>query len=303
VTEGNRLYGAIEAGGTKFICAIGSRERGSIESVRIETSDPESVIAEALAFFEQAQRRHGALRSLGIASFGPLDLDPASPRYGQITATPKPHWQGVNLRTEFAQRMQIPVAIDTDVNAAAYAEAARHGDPDTVLAYVTVGTGIGVGLSGLQRAHPRHAEAGHIPVRRHPGHGTFPGICPFHKDCLEGLASGPAISSAWGGSLAELPDEHPAWAIEADYLAQLCATLVLTISPNRIIFGGGVLQQAALLPLIRAATLKQLAGYVADLQAMDDMVQLISSSDAREPPGILGALILAEEAAAAVGIG
>lgn len=286
------LFGAIEAGGTKFVCGVGGARAGSRERAVIATTDPAATLAEVGAFFDRALERHGALDAIGVGSFGPIELDPKAVGYGRITTTPKPGWSGVDIRGWLRQRYGIPIALDTDVNAAALAEADAHGV--TSLAYVTVGTGIGVGLvlGGKPHLGTSHPEAGHIPVRRNEGHGRFAGICPYHDDCLEGLASGPAIKAAWSASLAELPADHPAWAIEADYIGQLCASLVLMVSPGTIVLGGGVMQQARLLNLVRAATLRHLGGYCPqwELAAADR----ISSPLCTEPPGLTGAYLLAE---------
>lgn len=287
------LFGAIEAGGTKFVCGMGDARAGSRERAVIATSDdPAATLAEVGAFFDRALDTHGPVKAMGVGSFGPIELDPKAARYGQITTTPKPGWSGVDIRGWLRARYGIPVAIDTDVNAAALAEADAHGVAS--LAYVTVGTGIGVGLvlGGATHVGASHPEAGHIPVRRHQGHGGFAGICPYHGDCLEGLASGPAIKAVWGTSLAELPPDHPAWAIEADYIGQLCASLILMVSPGMIVLGGGVMQQARLLNLVRAATLRHLGGYCPQWDIAG--AERISSPLCTEPPGLTGAYLLAE---------
>lgn len=286
------LFGAVEAGGTKFVCGVGDARAGSRERAVIATADPAATLAEVGAFFDRALDMHGPVKAMGVGSFGPIELNPKAARYGQITTTPKPGWSGVDIRGWLRARYGIPVAIDTDVNAAALAEADVHGV--TSLAYVTVGTGIGVGLvlGGATHVGASHPEAGHIPVRRHQGHGAFAGICPYHGDCLEGLASGPAIKAAWGASLDQLPADHPAWAIEADYIGQLCASLILTVSPGMIVLGGGVMQQARLLNLVRAATLCQLGGYCPQWDIAG--AERISSPLSTEPPGLTGAYLLAE---------
>ncbi len=292
------LFAAIEAGGTKIVCGVGNSGGGSRQTARIETRDVEATVRDIIAFFATARERHGALSAIGIASFGPIDLDRASPTYGRITTTPKPGWQGADLPAALREALGIPVAIDTDVNAAALAEArlgAAQGCKS--VAYITVGTGIGVGLLvNAQTVHGfGHPEAGHLLLRRHPGHADFAGICPFHHDCLEGLASGPAINAAWGGTLADLPYDHPAWTIEADYLGQLCATLILTVSPEHIVLGGGVMEQSRLLPMIRAEAALRLAGYAA-LWTNDALEKRLTSPGCAEPPGLVGAYLLAEAA-------
>lgn len=286
------LLGAIEAGGTKFVCAVGD---GSTirETIVIPTRSVDDTMSDVAVFFDGAMKRHGDMEAIGIGSFGPLELDPAAPTFGQITTTPKPGWQGADLPGWLQTRFDIPVAIDTDVNTAALAETRIQGV--SRLAYVTVGTGIGVGIviDGRCQAGFGHAEGGHIPVRRQPGH-VFPGACPFHGDCLEGLASGPAIAAAWGSTLEDLAVDHPAWTIEAGYLGQLCATLILTLAPERIVFGGGVMKQTRLLSMVRDATLATLGGYCDrwDAEAAD---QRIVTQMCAQPPGLVGAFHLAEE--------
>ncbi|HEY0623569.1 ROK family protein [Sphingomonas sp.] len=289
------LFGAIEAGGTKFVCGVGGARAGSRARAVIATTDPAATLAEVGAFFDRALEAHGPLDAIGLGSFGPLELDPKADRYGQITTTPKPGWSGVDIGGWLRARYGIPVAIDTDVNAAALAEADARGVSS--LAYATVGTGIGVGLvlNGTPHLGTSHPEAGHIPVRRHEGHSGFTGICPYHGDCLEGLASGPAIKAAWGASLDRLPADHPAWAIEADYIGQLCASLILMVSPGTIVLGGGVMQQARLLNLVRAAALRQLGGYCPQWEAA--AAERISMPLSGEAPGLTGAYLLAERLA------
>lgn len=287
------MYGGIEAGGTKFVVGVGAAETGSIATTRIETGDPEATVA-AVAEFLAA---HGPLDGLGLASFGPIDVDPASKTYGRILSTPKPGWAGFDLRARLAALTGLNPVVDTDVNAAALAEG-RHGAGAGArdLAYVTIGTGIGVGLFvGGRTVHGiAHPEMGHIRPRRHPAHDGFAGSCPYHGDCLEGLAAGSAIEAAWGASLDELPPDHPAWAAETDYVAQLCATLILTLAPAKIVLGGGVMRQQALFAPIRAAVAEQLAGYGVgvDRASLEDR---IVAPGCIEPPGLMGAYLLAAQ--------
>lgn len=299
MTQGaNPLYGAIEAGGTKIVCGIGSATAGSMEIVRVTTGEPGSTIRSIIHFFEGARGRYGPIDAVGIASFGPLDLDPSSPAYGSITTTPKPGWQRVNLRESIGTALGVKAGINTDVNAAALAEAcygAARGRNN--VAYVTVGTGIGVGLlsGGHMVQGLGHPEAGHLRVTRHPLHARFAGICPFHGDCLEGLASGSAVKAAWGSTLDEIRADHPAWEVEAHYLGHLCAALILTAAPDHIVLGGGVMQQRKLLPAIRAKTLDILAGYPPTwTPAVAD--ERITCPGSDEPPGLIGAYLIAEDA-------
>lgn len=290
------LYGAIEGGGTKFVCGIGDA-RGSRETTIIPTRDPAATFAAVGAFFA-AGARHGPLKAIGLASFGPMELDRAAPDYGRILRTPKTAWVGADLIAHLRAFTDRPIGLDTDVNGAARAEADAAGLSD--LAYVTVGTGVGVGIvsRGQIVSGAGHPEVGHLLIRPHPGQEGFAGICPFHGTCIEGLASGPAMRAAWGVPAERLPPGHPAWDIQADYLAQLCMTLVLTVVPARIVLGGGVMQQDFLRDAIRARTRALLGGYVAKYDSDTAMAGLITAPQCTEPPGLVGAYLLAAEAAA-----
>ncbi len=289
------VYGAVEAGGTKFLCGVGDAA-GSRETMRIDTRDPASTLADMVAFFQAAGKRHGGIAAVGVGSFGPLQLDPSAADFGRITTTPKPGWSGADIPGALRFGLSLPVAIDTDVNAAALAEAAYGaGKGARSLAYVTIGTGIGVGIAidGRTVHGLGHPEAGHLLFRRHPDHGAFAGICPYHGDCLEGLAAGPAIIAAWGASFADLPADHPAWSVQADYIGQLCASLILTVAPEHIVLGGGVMAQARLLAAARGETGRRLAGYCASW-GPEQFASRISAPGCAEPPGLVGAYMLAE---------
>jgi len=294
-----RLYGAIEAGGTKFICAVGDQHGNILEEARIDTRAPAETLARVLEFFADAHSRTGQLAALGIGAFGPLDLNPASPTYGFITSTPKPGWKNTDLAGTLGRALRLPVSIDTDVNGAALGElrwgagrALADGRSPTSLAYVTVGTGIGVGV--VHHGRPvhglMHPEIGHVSVRRHAADGSFAGTCPYHGDCLEGLASGSALMARTGRPLSHAPADDPVWAIEADYLGQLCALLVLCHSPQRILVGGGVMQDR-LYAAIQARMLHALNDYVdaAQLRGAD----YITAPGLGAAAGIKGALLLA----------
>lgn len=295
------LWGAIEAGGTKFVCGVGNARSGSLATAVIPTRDPDATFREVEAFFRSAEHL-GRLAAMGVASFGPLDLNPGSASYGRILRTPKPQWEGTDLVARTAAIARLPIALETDVNAAALAEAVANGPAISQLAYVTVGTGVGVGIviDGQPVHGLGHPEAGHMLPRRHPAHGRFAGICAFHADCLEGLASGLAIEAAWGLNPSQAPADHVLWEIEADYLAQLCATLFLTIAPMRIILGGGVMKQHRLFPLIRSRTVALLAGYFGGARTLRDMEERIVPPRCAEASGLIGAYILAERASAGI---
>lgn len=293
------LFAAIEGGGTKFVCAIG-RAGLTIASRQIKTRAPLETLADIRSFLHSAVERHGPVAAMGVACFGPLDVNPASPRFGTIANTPKIEWQSFNILDALRETADIPIGLDTDVNAAALAEArlgaAQGCDP---VAYVTVGTGIGVGIvAGRRPIHGTgHPEAGHIRPRRHPLHHHFAGLCPFHGDCLEGLASGPAIEAAWQTPAERLPAAHPCWEAEADYLGQLCSSLILTIAPECIVLGGGVMKQQALYGRVRERTRHWLGGYIARIE--DDpalLDQMILPPGCSQPSGLAGAFLLAEEA-------
>lgn len=294
------LIAGVEAGGTKMIVGLGSPDWGSIVTASVPTGDPDATMAEIAAFFAR-ERRDRDIAAVGIASFGPVDLDQRSPTYGHILDTPKRAWAGFDLLGGVRAMLDnVPGGIDTDVNAAALAEA-EHGAGEGTqdLAYVTIGTGIGVGLlvNGALVHGAAHPEGGHIRPRRHPAHADFAGICPFHHDCLEGLASGPAVRAAWGAGLDELPADHVAWEVEADYCAQLAALLILTNAPVKIVFGGGVMRQQALFAAMRDRTAALLAGYGrgTDRAALESR---IVPSGCREAPGLIGAYMLGSRALA-----
>lgn len=291
-----RLFGGIEAGGTKFVCAVGDGPQGVLAEQRIATTIPAETIGRAIAFFREQETALGRVHALGIGTFGPVDLDRRSPRFGWITSTPKPGWADTDLRTPFQDALQVPVAVETDVNAAALAEGlwgAAQG-LDTFL-YMTIGTGIGGGalINGKPLHGLLHPEMGHIRIPHDRTLDPFDGVCPFHGDCLEGLATGPAIERRWHAPPASLPRDHPAWRLEAHYLALALTSLICTLSPQRVILGGGVMAQPSLLPLIRTEVVELLHGYVRAppiLEAIDDY---IVSPALGTRAGILGALALA----------
>jgi fructokinase len=295
-----KLIAGIEAGGTKMVLGLGTAEGGSIVTASVPTHDPEATMPEIAAFFEK-EGKGREIEAVGIASFGPLDLDPASPTHGYILPASKVAWSNFDMLGRIRAILGgVPGAIDTDVNAAALAEAhlgAGGGTGD--LAYVTVGTGIGVGLvvNGAMVHGASHPEAGHIKVRRHPAHADFEGICPFHHDCVEGLASGPAIKAAWGASLDQLPADHVAWEAEADYCAQIAALLILTTSPTKVVFGGGVMKQPALFGPLRDRTAALLAGYGRGTDRAALEARIVAPA-CREAPGLIGAYLLGAQAKA-----
>ena len=286
-------FGGIEAGGTKFVLAIGD-EFGNIEQrTLISTTTPDETFDHIYEFFDQFQ-----LDAIGVACFGPIDPDVNSPTYGYITTTPKPHWGMVDVVGRLKERYHIPVAFDTDVNGAALGEL-EFGSAiglDSCL-YLTIGTGIGGGaiverklLHGLL-----HPEMGHMKIIRHP-EDNFEGVCPYHKDCFEGLASGPAIEARWHQKAYHLPKDHSAWDIEAYYIAQAVAAYILILSPKKIILGGGVMKQEQLFPLIRKHTQEILNGYIKKDEIIKHIDSYIVYPKLGDNAGICGALALAKNA-------
>ena len=291
-----KTYGALEAGGTKMVLALLDEEGSMLQRTSLPTRTPAETVPEMAAFFRQA-----APAALGIGCFGPLELHRDAPAYGSITATPKLAWRNYPILREMQDRMGCPVGLDTDVNAAALAESrlgAAKGLESCL--YVTVGTGVGGGIviHGQPVHGLMHPEIGHIPVRPADGDPMPEGVCPYHGCCLEGMASGPAMEKRWGRPAKELPAAHPAWAMEAGYLAQLCAQAILSFSPERIILGGGVMQQAQLFPLIRERTLALLGGYVTHPAVAGGLTDYIVPPGLGVHSGIMGAYLLAREAEA-----
>jgi len=289
------LYGGIEAGGTKFVCAVGSGPDDLRAIKRFPTTTPAETLGQALDFFTE-WHIHTPLRSIGIAAFGPLDPARESPHYGYITTTPKPHWAHTNVVSAFTEAFGIPIAFDTDVNGAALGEhtwGAAQG-LDTFI-YLTVGTGIGGGaMVGGKLVHGlMHPEMGHMLIPHDREQDPFEGWCTYHGDCLEGLAAGPAIGKRWGKPAHELPPDHPAWALEARYLALGLVNMVLTLSPQRIVMGGGVMDQAHLFPMIRAQVQELLQGYIQKDALAGGMDSFIVPPGLGNQAGVLGSIALA----------
>ncbi len=290
-----KLFGGIEAGGTKFVCMLGSDPHDLRAEKRFPTTNPVETIQEALDFFAPYAQK-GDLAAVGIASFGPLDLNLASPTYGYITTTPKPGWQQVDLCGAIQRGLAVPVAFDTDVNVAAFGEQYwipenRSLDP---FLYMTVGTGIGVGV--IVNSYPLHGlihgEAGHFAIPHDWQRDPFPGVCPFHGDCLEGLASGMAMQKRWGQAAETLPDAHPAWDLEAEYIAVALANLVYAYSPQRIILGGGVPQHPGFHRSVRSKILQKLNGYIHAPLILDKIDEYIVPPALGNRSGGLGAMAM-----------
>lgn len=285
--------GAVEAGGTKFVCAVGNEQGQILQRVSFPTTTPEETMEKVVAFFQ-----HHSLSAIGIGSFGPVDLNLESPHYGYITMTPKVAWRNFDIFGKLKKHFLIPIGFDTDVNAAALGEkiwgAAR--DVDSCI-YMTVGTGIGVGaiVEGELLHGLNHPEMGHIFIRRHPS-DQYEGKCPYHKECLEGLAAGPAISERWGKAGVELQEQDEVWEMEAYYLAQALVNYLLILSPEKMIIGGGVMEQQQLYPLIRKNVKEMLNDYVHHEAILSSIEKYIVPPELDQNAGICGALALAIKA-------
>lgn len=292
------LLGGIEGGGTKMVCALGYADGTLVDRRSFPTGSPGETVARVAAYFEEAPGAvaGGPLAALGVGTFGPIDVNPASPGYGRLLQTPKSGWSGFDFRGALAGRLPVPLVFDTDVNAACLGEltyGASRGLDSVV--YMTVGTGIGVGVcvDGRPLHGMLHPEAGHMRIPRRPDDG-FPGICPAHGGCLEGLASGPAICERFGAARAsDLADDPRFLQLESDYLAQALTTFVLAYAPQRIIVGGGVPDHVpGLLPLVRRKVTRLLNGYL-QTPELADMDRYLAAPSCGGDQGVLGAIALA----------
>jgi len=299
VSPATKLLAGVELGGTKCVCILGTGPDDVRAVERLPTGEREETLRQIEAVLDRWRSQHGALRALGIASFGPVDLRPGSSTYGHITSTTKAGWRDTDIAQRLARRVNAPVGFDTDVNGAALAEGrwgAARGLDD--FAYVTVGTGIGVGtiVRGRSVFGMNHTELGHIRVARKPG-DKFAGICSFHGDCIEGLASGPAIEARAGKPASQLPSDHPAWDFVAHGLGQLMHTMVLTTAPARIFLGGGVMAaQTHLFERIQQELKRSLNRYVEAPELEQGLPQFIVPPGLGTMAGPLGALALAVDA-------
>jgi len=294
-----KLFGAIEGGGTKFVCAVGTSTGNILVETRIPTTSPKDTLSRAAAFFKEQNFNLGNLTALGVACFGPLDPNPKSSTYGHILLTPKPGWAWADVVGTLQAALGLPVGFDTDVNGAALGEwcwGAAQGLSTFI--YLTIGTGIGGGamvegrlLHGL--AHP---EMGHILLPHDLEQDPFTGVCPFHGDCFEGLASGPALEKRWGQPAETLSPKHPAWDLEAQYIALAMENYICNFAPQRIILGGGVPQQPQLFPLVRSKTLELLHDYIQAKDILEHIESYIVPPGLGNRAGIIGALALAQQA-------
>ena len=289
-----RKIGALEAGGTKMVLAVYEEDGTELERLTLPTLTPDVTMPKMIEFFRKYE-----IDALGVGSFGPLDLNPNSPTYGYITSTPKLAWKDYPLLEKLLDGRDIPAGIDTDVNAAIIAEAeqgAARGCQNAV--YVTIGTGVGGGvLSNGKTVHGLlHPEVGHALLVPHPDDPNPRGVCPYHAGCIEGLAAGPAIGARVTGDAKDLPDDHPTFAIEAYYLAQMCVNLIMTLSPERIILGGGVMQRAGLMEKVRSETLRLLNGYIQSPAILEHIDEYIVYPDLFPVSGLVGSFLIGKKA-------
>jgi len=290
-----KLYGGIEAGGTKFVCVVASGPGQVLDEIRFMTTLPEETLGKAIQFF-QPFVASGQVSAIGVGAFGPLDSNPQSPTYGFVTATPKPGWSNTNVLGTLQQALKINIAFDMDVNTAALGEylwgASKGCDPSL---YLTIGTGIGGGyiINGRPLIGLLSLEMGHLLIPHSRELDPFPGNCPFHGDCFEGLASGPAIEKRLGLTGALIPEDDAFWDIEADYIAAALMNYILTLSPKKIILGGGVMQREFLFPKVRQRVRELLNGYVASKSLTENIDDYILPPGLGNQAGSLGAIALA----------
>ncbi|MBD5472454.1 MAG: ROK family protein [Lachnospiraceae bacterium] len=286
--------GALEAGGTKMVCAIGDETGKIFEQISIPTRTPEDTIPEIIDYFQKAQ-----IEALGIGCFGPIDPDRQSATYGYITSTPKLAWANFNIVNAFEKALNYPVGFDTDVNGSVLGEVTfGQAKGKSCVVYVTIGTGVGAGIyiEGKLLHGMLHPEAGHVMIQRREG-DNYQGKCPYHGTCLEGMAAGPAVEERWGKKAAELKDRKEVWDLEAYYIAQALTGYILTLSPEMIILGGGIMHQEQLFPMIRGYVKEMLGGYI-KTEELENMENYIVPASLNDDQGIMGALELGKRALA-----
>lgn len=284
--------GALEAGGTKMVCAVGDETGKIFDQISIPTRTPEDTVPEMLAYFKKAE-----IEALGIGCFGPIDPDKSSATYGYITSTPKLAWRNYNIVGAFEEALGCPVGFDTDVNGSVLGEVTfgqAKGKNNVI--YITIGTGVGAGVfvEGKLVHGMLHPEAGHVLIQKRPD-DNYQGKCPYHKSCLEGLAAGPAIEERWGKKAIELKDREEVWDLESYYIAQALVGYILTVSPEMIILGGGVMHQEQLFPKIRSYVKELLNGYI-QTEEIEHMESYIVPASLKDNQGIMGCLELGRRA-------
>lgn len=290
------MFGGIEAGGTKFVCAVGTGPDDVVDEVRFPTTTPSETLKRCIAFFED----RSDIEAIGVGCFGPLDPNPTSPTFGYVTSTPKAGWLNTDIVGPLREALGVPVGFDTDVNAAALGEATwGAGQGLKNLLYLTIGTGIGGGaiVEGRLLHGLIHPEMGHIRIPHERLRDLFDGSCPYHGDCFEGLASGSAIEARWQMRAETLEADHPAWDLEADYIAMALQAYVCVLSPQRIILGGGVMEQRHLFPRIQSRLKELLNGYVQSPEILLNTKDYIVPPALGNKAGVLGAIALAKRAA------
>lgn len=290
-----QLFGGVETGGTWCVCALGRGPGQLVADEQFQTTDPESTIGRIVDFF----RRNSGASAVGIGSFGPVDLDQGSPTWGYVTTTPKPGWRNVSVASVLSEQLGLPVVFDTDVSAAAVGEHRwGAGQGAEGLCYLTVGTGIGAGLlAGGRPWHGLvHPEVGHLRIPRDRYQDPFEGSCPVHGDCWEGLASGASITARWQCAPDQLPPEHPAWALEAEYLALGILSIVMVASPQRVILGGGVMEHHGLRTMVGSRLRELVGGYLDTPLLGDEVTSYLVAPALGDRAGVLGAIALAIDA-------
>ncbi len=288
------IYGGVETGGTWCVCALGTGPEDLVAEQTFRTGAPAETLEQIVAFFAAAD--HPRPRAIGIGAFGPVDLNPASATWGYVTTTPKPGWAHTPVAGMIRDRLGVPVRFDTDVNAAAVGEHRWGAGRDTAsLCYLTVGTGIGAGIiiEGRPVHGLIHPEPGHLRIPHDRGADPFAGSCPVHGDCWEGLAAGGAIAARWGSPGPDLPDDHPAWALEAEYLALGILSIISVVSPERVIAGGGVLQRPGLLGAVRQRLRTLVGGYLETPLLAERIDEYVVAPALGDRSGVLGAIALA----------
>jgi fructokinase len=293
MTPETLLYGGIEGGGTKFNCAVGDSPENIIAEARFATTTPAETIQQVVEFFKPYLNQ---IQSIGLGSFGPFDVDPSSLTFGHITTTPKPHWANTNILGMLKEKINLPIAAEMDVVVAGLGEAkwgASKNDSHSL--YLTIGTGIGGGyiVDGKPLRGLASLEMGHIRLARDPYLDPFQGACPYHGDCFEGLASGPAIEARLGQRAETLPDDHPYWDIEANYIAQALVNYILSLAPQRIIIGGGVMQKDFMFPSVRRKVQELLNSYINHEMILKRIDEYIVPPALGGRSGVLGAIALA----------